>query len=112
MLGLLVEAGYSVDSNEELADYVIVNTCSFIEKAINELKAGKIEFRVEKAGIVHVPVGKVSFGAEKLLENVNSFIETVKSLRPASAKGKYIEGICVSTTMGPGFKIDPSLMLR
>ncbi len=79
-------------------------------KAINELKAGKIEFRVEKAGIVHVPVGKVSFGAEKLLENVNSFLETIKALRPASTKGKYIEGITVSTTMGPGFKIDPTLI--
>ncbi len=81
-----------------------------LEKAINELKAGKIEFRVEKAGIVHVPVGKVSFGADKLLENVNSFLETIKALRPASAKGKYIEGVSVSTTMGPGFKIDPTLI--
>jgi large subunit ribosomal protein L1 len=81
-----------------------------LERAINELKAGKIEFRVEKAGIVHVPVGKVSFGAEKLLENVNSFLETIKALRPASTKGKYIEGISVSTTMGPGFKIDPTLI--
>jgi large subunit ribosomal protein L1 len=81
-----------------------------LERAINELKAGKIEFRVEKAGIVHVPVGKVSFGAEKLLENVTSFLETIKSLRPASTKGKYIEGISVSTTMGPGFRIDPTLI--
>ncbi len=81
-----------------------------LARAINELKAGKIEFRVEKAGIVHVPVGKVSFGADKLLENVNSFLETVKALRPASAKGRYIEGISVSTTMGPGFKIDPTLI--
>lgn len=81
-----------------------------LERAINELKAGKIEFRVEKAGIVHVPVGKVSFGADKLLENVLSFLEAVKSLRPSSTKGKYIEGISVSSTMGPGFKIDPTLI--
>jgi large subunit ribosomal protein L1 len=81
-----------------------------LERAINELKAGKIEFRVEKAGIVHVPVGKISFGAEKLLENVTSFLDTIKALRPASAKGKYIEGISVSSTMGPGFKIDPALI--
>ncbi|MCD4742150.1 MAG: 50S ribosomal protein L1 [Desulfobacteraceae bacterium] len=81
-----------------------------LERAINELKAGKIEFRVEKAGIVHVPVGKVSFGADKLLENVLSFLEAVKSLRPSSTKGKYIEGISVSSTMGPGFKIDPALV--
>jgi large subunit ribosomal protein L1 len=81
-----------------------------LEKAINELKAGKIEFRVEKAGIVHVPVGKVSFGADKLLENVTSFLDTIKALKPPAAKGKYIEGISVSTTMGPGFKIDPTLI--
>ena len=81
-----------------------------LEKAISELKARKIEFRVEKAGIIHVPVGKISFGADKLLENVNSFLETIKALRPASTKGKYIEGISVSSTMGPGFKIDPTLI--
>jgi len=81
-----------------------------LERAINELKAGKIEFRVEKAGIVHVPVGKISFGTDKLLENITSFLDTIKALRPASTKGKYIEGISVSSTMGPGFKIDPALI--
>jgi large subunit ribosomal protein L1 len=81
-----------------------------LEKAINELKAGKIDFRVEKAGIVHVPVGKISFGAEKLFENVTAFLEKIVSLRPASAKGTYLRSICISSTMGPGIKVDPLLI--
>ena len=81
-----------------------------LEKAINELKAGKIDFRVEKAGIVHVPVGKISFGAEKLVENVKAFIDRLNALRPASSKGTYLKNISISSTMGPGIKIDPMLM--
>jgi len=79
-------------------------------KAIEELKAGKIEFRVEKAGIIHAPVGKISFGAEKLTENVMAFLDKVLSLRPASSKGAYIKTITISSTMGPGIKVDPSLL--
>jgi large subunit ribosomal protein L1 len=78
-----------------------------VAKAIDELKAGKIDFRVEKAGIIHAPVGKVSFGVEKLAENVKAFISMIVSLKPASSKGTYLKGITVSTTMGPGVKIDP-----
>ncbi|MCG8567915.1 MAG: 50S ribosomal protein L1 [Desulfobacterales bacterium] len=81
-----------------------------LEKAINELKAGKIDFRVEKAGIVHVPVGKISFGAEKLLENVMAFLDKLSSLKPASSKGAYMKSISISSTMGPGIKIDPLLV--
>lgn len=81
-----------------------------LEKAINELKAGKIDFRVEKAGIVHVPVGKVSFGAEKLTENVKAFLDKLASLRPASSKGTYMKTISISSTMGPGIKVDPMLI--
>ncbi len=81
-----------------------------LEKAINELKAGKIDFRVEKAGIVHVPVGKISFGAEKLLENVTAFLDKLASLKPASSKGAYMRSISISSTMGPGIKIDPLLV--
>lgn len=77
-----------------------------VARAVEELKAGKIDFRVEKAGIVHAPVGKVSFGAEKLKENVTAFIEAIVRLRPSSSKGTYVKGIAVSTTMGPGIKID------
>jgi large subunit ribosomal protein L1 len=77
-----------------------------IARAVQELKAGKIEFKVEKAGIVHVPMGKVSFGAEKIMENAAAFLETIVRLKPASSKGTYLKGIAISTTMGPGIKID------
>ncbi len=83
-----------------------------IARAVNELKAGKIDFRVEKAGIVHAPVGKVSFGVEKLLENITAFIRTIIALKPASSKGTYLRGITLSTTMGPGIKIDPVLAAK
>jgi len=79
-----------------------------IARAVKELKAGKIDFRVEKAGIIHAPMGKVSFGADKIAENVTAFLETVIRLKPASSKGTYLKGIAISTTMGPGIKIDTS----
>jgi len=79
-----------------------------VARAIQELKAGKIDFRVEKAGIVHAPMGKVSFGVDKILQNVTAFLETIVRLKPASSKGTYLKGIAVSTTMGPGIKIDTS----
>jgi len=81
-----------------------------LEKAINELKSGKIDFRVEKAGIVHVPIGKVSFGAEKLTENAKAFLDKLMALKPASSKGTYVKTISVSSTMGPGIKMDPLLI--
>jgi len=85
-----------------------VGTVTFdIANAVKELKAGKVEFRVDKAGIVHSPVGKVSFGAEKLYENVNALLETIIKLKPASSKGTYIKSIALSSTMGAGVKIDP-----
>ncbi len=84
-----------------------VGTVTFdIANAVRELKAGKVEFRVEKAGIVHSPVGKVSFGAEKLHENIMALLETIIKLKPASSKGTYIRSIAVSSTMGAGVKID------
>ncbi len=77
-----------------------------LERAVNELKAGKIDFRVEKAGIIHAPMGKVSFGLDKIKQNIAAFFETIVRLKPASSKGTYIKGINISTTMGPGLKID------
>jgi large subunit ribosomal protein L1 len=79
-----------------------------LAKVIKEIKAGKIDFRVEKSGIVHAPVGKVSFGSEKLLENIATFLDTIIRLKPTASKGTYIRGIALSTTMGPGIKIDPA----
>jgi len=85
-----------------------VGTVTFeVANAVKELKAGKVEFRVEKAGIVHSPVGKVSFGAEKLNENVSALLETIIKLKPASSKGIYIKSIGLSSTMGAGVRIDP-----
>ncbi len=79
-----------------------------LEKAVKEIKAGKIDFKVEKAGIVHAPMGKVSFGAQKLLENIASFIDIIQRLKPPSSKGTYFRSIAISTTMGPGIKVDPA----
>lgn len=77
-----------------------------VAKAVEELKAGKIDFRVEKAGIIHATMGKVSFGAEKLVENMMAFLETIIRLKPAVSKGVYIKGLAISTTMGPCVRID------
>jgi large subunit ribosomal protein L1 len=77
---------------------------------VKELKAGKIEFRVEKAGIVHAPMGKVSFGVEKLTQNISTFLETILRMKPSSSKGTYLRGVAVSTTMGPGIKVDTTLV--
>ena len=77
-----------------------------IARAVDELKSGKIDFRVEKAGIVHASIGKVSFGVEKIIQNIAAFLETILRLKPASSKGTYLRGISLSTTMGPGIKID------
>ncbi len=79
-----------------------------VARAVNELKAGKIDFRVEKAGIVHAPMGKVSFGAEKLVQNLTAFLETIMRLKPTSSKGIYLKTLAISTTMGPGIRIDTS----
>jgi large subunit ribosomal protein L1 len=85
-----------------------VGTVTFdVGKAVQELKAGKVEFRVEKAGIVHCPIGKASFGAEKLTENFIALLEMVIKLKPASSKGLYIRSVALSTVMGPGVKVDP-----
>lgn len=78
-----------------------------IAKVVKEIKAGKVDFRVEKTGIVHAPMGKVSFGQEKLVQNISAFMETLIRLKPTAAKGTYLRGIAISTTMGPGIQIDP-----
>ncbi len=79
-----------------------------IAKAVKEIKAGKIEFRVDKAAVIHVPFGKVSFGVDKLLENARAILFSILRAKPASAKGNYVLGVTLSATMGPGVKIDLS----
>ncbi len=76
-----------------------------VAKAVKEVKAGKIDFRVEKAGIVHTSIGKMNFEADKLAENARAFLNTIVKMKPASAKGQYIKSIYLSSTMGPGLKI-------
>lgn len=88
-----------------------VGTVTFdVGTAVREAKAGKIEFRVDKAGIVHAPIGKRSFAAEKLRENLATLVETLLRLKPSTAKGQYVRGVAVSTTMGPGIKLDPTAL--
>jgi large subunit ribosomal protein L1 len=82
-----------------------------VAKAVQELKAGRIEFRTEKSGIIHAPVGKISFGAEKLNENITTLLETLWRLKPSTAKGKYFKSITVSSTMGPGIRLDTNEIL-
>ena len=82
-----------------------------VKKAVSDAKGGKVEFRAEKAGIVHVKMGKSSFPAEKLEANFNTLVDLVMKLKPATAKGVYLKGIAVSTTMGPGIKIDTNEIL-
>ena len=78
-----------------------------VAKAVKDVKAGKIDFKVDKTGIVHASIGKISFPAEKIFENAKEFIQTIIKLKPAAAKGTYIKSIFISSTMSKGIKIDP-----
>ncbi|HCU24233.1 MAG TPA: 50S ribosomal protein L1 [Deltaproteobacteria bacterium] len=89
-----------------------VGTVTFeIGKAVKDLKAGKVEFRNEKAGIVQAPVGKLSFGPDKIKENILSFVEGVVKAKPSSSKGTFLKGIAISATMSPGIRIDPNTVV-
>ncbi|KRQ85877.1 50S ribosomal protein L1 [Caloramator mitchellensis] len=83
-----------------------------VAKAIAEIKAGKVEYRVDKTAIIHVPVGKKSFGTEKLAENFHTLMEAIVKAKPAAAKGQYIKSVVVASTMGPGIKINPVKVLE
>jgi large subunit ribosomal protein L1 len=82
-----------------------------IERTINELKAGRIEYRVDKTAIIHAPIGRVSFEIDKLMDNLNSFAEALIKARPAAAKGQYMRSVTVCSTMGPGVKINPLVLM-
>jgi large subunit ribosomal protein L1 len=79
-----------------------------VAKAVKEIKAGKVEYRVDKAGNIHVPIGKISFENEKLVDNFTTIYETILKVKPAAAKGTYVKNVTVTSTMGPGIKVDPS----
>ena len=80
-----------------------------IGKAVKEIKAGKVEFRVDKTGIIHAPIGKVSFPKQNLIDNAQAIVSSVMKAKPAAAKGKYLRSLTVSSTMGPGVKVDPAI---
>ena len=82
-----------------------------IAKAVKEIKAGKVEFRVDKTGIIHAPIGKLSFGTDKLKENADALIGAVIKAKPSAAKGKYVKGLSLSSTMGPGIKVDETAIV-
>jgi len=83
-----------------------------LENAISELLAGKVEFRVDKAGVIHAPIGKVSFGSEKLLGNLRTVVDALIKLKPSTAKGTYVKAVSLSSTMGPGVKVDAASLRK
>jgi large subunit ribosomal protein L1 len=79
-----------------------------VTKAVQEIKAGKVEFRVDKAGVVHAPIGKISFDADRLVANAHALMDTIVKAKPSAAKGKYLRSVTLSSTMGPGVVIETS----
>jgi large subunit ribosomal protein L1 len=106
MMGVVGRLGKVLGPRGLMPNPKVGTVTADVAKAIREVKAGKVEFRVEKAGIVHAPVGKASFAQEKLRDNINALLEVIMKSKPASSKGVYLKSICLSTTMGPGVKID------
>jgi large subunit ribosomal protein L1 len=106
MMGVVGRLGKVLGPRGLMPNPKVGTVTADVSRAVREAKAGKVEFRVEKAGIVHVPVGKASFDAKKLLDNVNAIVDTVMRAKPATAKGQYLKSISLSTTMGPGIRLD------
>jgi large subunit ribosomal protein L1 len=106
MMGLVGRLGRVLGPKGLMPNPKVGTVTNDVAKAVRELKAGRVEFRVEKAGIVQARIGKVSFGGDKLTENARVMIETLLRLKPASAKGTYMKSVTLSTTMGPGIKVD------
>ena len=106
MMGLVGRLGRVLGPKGLMPNPKVGTVTADVAKAVRELKAGRVEFRVEKAGIVHARIGKASFVGEKLLDNARVMVETLLKLKPASAKGTYMKSVTLSTTMGPGIKVD------
>jgi large subunit ribosomal protein L1 len=107
MMGLVSKLGKILGPRGLMPNPKMGTVTFDLERAIKEIKAGKVEFRVEKAGVVHVPVGKVSFGFGRLLENIKTLLEVILRAKPPTSKGIYLRSIALSTTISPGIKIDP-----
>jgi large subunit ribosomal protein L1 len=106
MMGLVGRLGRVLGPKGLMPNPKVGTVTADVAKAVRELKAGRVEYRVEKAGIVHARIGKASFGAEKLKENARTMVETLLRAKPASAKGTYLKSVTLSTTMGPGIRVD------
>ncbi|HWT86904.1 MAG TPA: 50S ribosomal protein L1 [Myxococcales bacterium] len=106
MMGVVGRLGKVLGPRGLMPNPKVGTVTADISRAVRESKAGKVEFRAEKAGIVHVPVGKASFDAKRLQDNVNAILDTIIRAKPATAKGIYLKGVTISTTMGPGIKLD------
>jgi large subunit ribosomal protein L1 len=106
MMGLVGRLGRVLGPKGLMPNPKVGTVTADVGRAVRELKAGRVEFRVEKAGIVHARIGKVSFGGQKLFDNARVMIDTLLKLKPASAKGNYMQSVTLSTTMGPGVRVD------
>ncbi len=106
MMGLVGRLGRILGPRNLMPNPKVGTVTMDVGRAIREIKAGRIEFRTEKTGIVHAPIGKLSFGADKLRENLTSLLETLQRLKPSTAKGKYFKSVTLSTTMGPSVRLD------
>ncbi|MFL5375723.1 MAG: 50S ribosomal protein L1 [Myxococcales bacterium] len=110
MMGVVGRLGKVLGPRGLMPNPKVGTVTADVTRAVREAKAGKVEFRVEKAGIVHVPVGKASFDVKRLTDNVNAILDTVMRAKPATAKGTYLKGISLSTTMGPGIRLDTAAL--
>ena len=106
MMGLVGRLGRILGPRNLMPNPKVGTVTMDVGKAVSELKAGRIEFRTEKTGIVHAPVGKVSFGPDKIRENLVALLETLQRLKPSTAKGKYFKSVTIASTMGPGIALD------
>jgi len=108
MMGLVGRLGRVLGPRNLMPNPKVGTVTMDVGKAVRELKAGRIEFRTEKTGIVHAPIGKISFGTEKIKGNLVTLLEQLHRLKPQTAKGKYWKSVTLSSTMGPGIRIDPN----
>lgn len=106
MMGLVGKIGRILGPRGLMPNPKVGTVTTDVARAVRELKGGRVEFRVEKAGIVHAPIGKISFGPQKLKDNARALLELLLKLKPATAKGQYVRSVAISTTLGPGIKID------
>jgi large subunit ribosomal protein L1 len=112
MMGVVGRLGKVLGPRGLMPNPKVGTVTADVTRAVRESKAGKVEFRAEKAGIVHVPVGKASFDPKRLQDNVNAILDTIMRAKPATAKGVYLKGVTLSTTMGPGVKLDAAAIIN